>query len=81
MLGNKLGRVSSQNARTWECFQNFTGTPTGKKPLGRPMSRWGDNITVNLKEIGFDTRNWVNSAQNRNYWRALVDAALNLQVP
>ena len=40
-----------------------------------------DDIRMDLKEICVNTRNWVNSAQDRNYWRALVNAALNLQVP
>ena len=51
------------------------------KPAGRPRRRWEDNIRMILKEIGINMRNWVDSAQDRNYWRALVNAALNLQVP
>ena len=62
-------------------FKILTGTPAGKRPLGRPRRRWEDNTRMNLKEIGMNTRNWVDSAQNRDYWRALVNAALNLQVP
>ena len=62
-------------------FKMLTGTPTGKKPLGRPGRRWEDNIRMDLKEIVINTRNWVDSAQDRNYWRALVNAALNLRVP
>ena len=54
---------------------------TGKRPLGRPRRRWEDNIKKDIKEIGVNTRNWIDLAQNRNYWRALVNAALNLQVP
>ena len=55
-------------------------TPTGKIPLGRPRRRWEDNIRMDLKEIGIDTRSWVDSAQGSDYWRALVNAALNLRV-
>ena len=44
------------------------------------MRRWEDNIRMGRKEIGINTRNWVDSAQDRNYWRALVNAALNLRV-
>ena len=65
-------------------FKILTGTPTGKKiSLGRLRCRWEDNIRMNLKgiRVGINTRNWVDSAQDRNYWRALVNAALNLQVP
>ena len=61
-------------------FKILTGKPTGKRPLGRPRRRWED-IRMNLKEIGINTRNWVDSSQDRNYWRALVNAALNLRVP
>ena len=50
---------------------------TGKRPLGRSRRRWEDNIRMGLKEIGIHTRNWVNSAHDRDYWRALVNAALH----
>ena len=53
----------------------------GKRPLGRPRRRWEDNIRMDLEEIGINAGNWVDSAQNRDYWRALVNAALNLRVP
>ena len=62
-------------------FKILTGTPTGKRALGRPRSRWEDNIRIDIKEIGINTRNWGDSAQDRNYWKALVNAALNLRVP
>ena len=59
----------------------LTGKPTGKRPLGRPRRGWEDNIRMDLEEIGISAGNWVDSAQDRNYWRALVNAALNLWVP
>ena len=62
-------------------FKILTGKPTGNRPLGRPRRRWEDNIIMDLKEIGINARNWVDSAQNREYWRALVNAALNVRVP
>ena len=72
----------------WKNFNSFrsafkilTGKPTGKRPLGRPRRRWEDNIRMNLEEIGINAGNWVVSAQDRNYWRALVNATLNLRVP
>ena len=49
--------------------------------MGRPRRRWEDNIRMDLEEIGINTGHWVDSAQDRNYWRALVNAALNLRVP
>ena len=62
-------------------FKILTGKPTGKRPLGRPRRRWENNIRMDLEEIGIKAGNWVDSAQDRNYWRALVNAALNLRVP
>ena len=62
-------------------FKILSGTPTGKRTLGRPSCRWEDNIRMYFKEIGIGMRNWVDSAQDRDYWRALVKGALNLQVP
>jgi len=61
-------------------FKILTGKPTGKKPLGNPRRRWEDNIRMDLEEIGISTGNWVDSAQDRDYWRAFVNAALNLRV-
>ena len=62
-------------------FKILTGTPAGKRSLCRPRRRWEDNIRMDPEEIGNNTGNWVDSAQDRNYWRALVNAALNLRVP
>ena len=62
-------------------YKMLTGKPTGKRPLGRPKRRWEDNIRMDLEEIGFNAGNWVDSAQDRNYWRALVNGVLNLRVP
>ena len=58
----------------------LTGKPTGKRPLGRPRRRWEDCIIMDLKEIGINTRNWVDSAQDRDYWRALENSTMNLRV-
>ena len=59
----------------------LTGEPAGKLPLGRPSRRWEDNIRMDHKEIGINTGDWVDSAQDRDYWRVLVNAALDLRVP
>ena len=61
-------------------FKILTGKPTGKRPLGRPRRRWEDNIRMDLEDIGISAGNWVDSAQDRNYWRALVNVAMNLRV-
>ena len=62
-------------------FKILTGKPIEKRPLGRSRRRWKGNIRMELEEIGINAGNWVDSAHYRNYWRALVNAALNLQVP
>ena len=62
-------------------FNILTGKPTGKNSLGKLRRRWEDSIRMNFKEIGADMRNWIDSAQDRNYWRVLIIAALNLWVP
>ena len=57
------------------------GTQTEKRPLGRLRRRSKDNIRMYLKEIGINTTIWVDLGQDWEYWRALVNAALNLRVP
>ncbi|KAJ4438523.1 hypothetical protein ANN_14468 [Periplaneta americana] len=53
--------------------------PEGKRPLGRPRCRWEDNIKMDLREVGYDDREWINLAQDRNQWRAYVRATMNLR--
>ena len=62
-------------------FKILTGKPTENRPLGRPRHRWEDNIRMDLEEIGIIAWNWVDSAKDRDYWRAFVNVALNLRVP
>ena len=62
-------------------FKILTGKLAGKGPLGRARRTWEDNIRMGLKEICINTRNYVDSAQDRDYWRALVNVVLNLRVP
>ena len=58
-------------------FKILTVKPTGKRLLGRPRRKWEDNIRM---EIGINTRNWVDSAQGRDYYKVPVNATLNLRV-
>ena len=61
-------------------FKILTGKPTRERPLGWPRRRWEDNIRMDLEEIGTNAGNWVDSAQDMDFWRALVNAELNLLV-
>ena len=61
-------------------FKILTGKPTGKRALGRSKRRWEDNIRMDLEEMSINRRNWVDSGQDRDYWRALVNVALDLRV-
>ena len=76
-----MGRTCSQNGERLGDFKILTGIPTGKRPLGRPRRRWEHNIRMDLEEIGINAGNCVDPVQDRDYWRALVNAALNLRVP
>ena len=62
-------------------FKILPGKPTGKISLGRARRTWEDNIRMDLEKVDINPGNWVDSAQDRDYWRALVNAALNLRVP
>ena len=84
MIKSRRLRWAGHVARMEEgrrAFKMLTGKPTGKRPLGRPRRKWVDNIRMDLEEISINAGNWVDSAQDRNYWRALVNTALNLWVP
>jgi hypothetical protein len=62
-------------------YRILVGKPEGKRPLGRPRRRWVDSIKMDLGEIGWDGRDWIELAQDRDQWRALVNTATNLRVP
>ena len=57
------------------------GKPESKRPLGRPRRRWEDNIKMDLREVGCDSRDWIAPAEDRDHWRAYVRAVMNLRVP
>jgi hypothetical protein len=65
--------------RNW--YRILVGKPEGKRPLGRPRRRWVDNIKMDLGEIGWDGTDWIELAQDRDQWRALVNTMMNLRVP
>jgi hypothetical protein len=59
----------------------LVGKPKGKRPLGRSRSIWEYNIKMNLSEVGCGDMDWIELAQDRDRWRGLVHAAMNLWVP
>jgi hypothetical protein len=62
-------------------IQVLVRKPEGKRPLGRPRLRWEDNIKMDLQEVGCGSMNWIELAQERGWWRALVNAVMNFRVP
>ena len=62
-------------------FEILTGKPIGKRSLGRPSARYDDIIRKDLKDIGINTKNLVDLAEDRDYWRVLVNVGLNLWIP
>ena len=62
-------------------YRVLVGKPGGKRPLGRPRRRWEDNIKMDIQEVGCGGNDWIELAQDRDMWRALVNAVMNRQVP
>jgi hypothetical protein len=62
-------------------YRVLVGKTEGKKPLGRPRRRWEDNIKADLQEMGFGGMDWIDLAQDRDRWRALVNVVVKLRVP
>jgi hypothetical protein len=63
----------------WRKGEVLVGKPEGKRPLGRPSHRWEDNIKMNLQEVGGGFGDWMELAQDRNRWRALVSTVMNFR--
>jgi hypothetical protein len=62
-------------------YKILVGRPEGRRPLGRPRRRWEDNIKMDLQEVGWGGVDWIDMAQDRDRWRAVVSAVMNLRVP
>jgi len=62
-------------------YRVLVGEPEGKRSLGRPGRRWVDNIRMDLQEEGYEYMDWIGLAQDRDRWRTLLSAVMNLRVP
>ena len=62
-------------------YRLLAGKPEGRRPLGWPRRRWVDNIRMDLQEVGCGYMDWIGLAQDRDRWRTLVSAVMNLRVP
>ena len=63
------------------CIGSWWGNRKGKRPLGRPRRKYVDNIRMDFQEVGFGYMDWIGLAQDRDRWRTLVSAVMNLRVP
>jgi hypothetical protein len=78
---DEMGRVCSTNVENRKAYRILVGKPDGKRPLGRPRRRWVNNIKMDLREIDWDGFDWIDLAQARDQWRALVNTVMDLRVP
>jgi hypothetical protein len=76
-----VGGACGTHGRGEKRVQGLVGKPEGKRPLGRPRRRWEDGIEMDLREIGWGVCvEWIHLAQDRDRWRAVVNAVMNLRV-
>jgi hypothetical protein len=84
IIKSRRMRWAGHVARMGEKMNSYgllVGKPEGKRPLGRPRRRWVDNIRMDHREVGWGDVDWIDLAQNKKRWRALVNSVLNLRVP
>jgi hypothetical protein len=70
----------ARNGEKRNAYRILVGKPERKRPLGRPTLRWENNIKMDLRGIGWGGMDWIDLAQDRDQWRALVNAVMNLRV-
>jgi hypothetical protein len=80
-IENETGGACSTYGESTGVYRVLVGKPGGKRPLGRPGCRWENNIKMDLQEMGCDGMDWIDVAQDRDRWRALVNAVMNLRFP
>jgi hypothetical protein len=83
MMSRRMRRTghAAQTGEKRNAYRILVGKLEGKRPLGRPRSRWVNNIKMDLRQIGWDDMDWIDLAQDRDQWRALVNTVMNLWVP
>jgi hypothetical protein len=81
MKKNEVGGACSTMGEGRSAYRILVGRPEGRRPLGRPRRRREDNIKMDLQEVGWDGVAWIDMTQDRDRWRALVSAVMNLRVP
>jgi len=77
---NEMGGACGTHGERRGVYRVLVGKSEGKRPLGRPRRKWEDNIKIDLQEVGCGDMDWIDLAQDRDRWRALVNAVMNLQV-
>jgi hypothetical protein len=75
-----MGRACSTNGEKRNPYMILVGKPEGKRPLGRPRRRWEDNITMDFRELGWAGMDWIDLAEDRDKWRALVSKVINVRL-
>jgi hypothetical protein len=76
----EMGGACNTNGAKRIAYRILVGEPEEKRPLGRPRRRWVDNIKIVLRDIRWNDVDWIDMAQDRDQWRALVNTVLNLRV-
>ena len=76
-MGGHVARMGERRG----VYRVLVGKPEGKRALGRPRCRWEDNIKMDLQELGRGSGDWMELAEDRDSWRALVSTVMNYWVP